>query len=324
MIGKILKIIGITLLAIIIVIVLLVFAAGRVAAYRNAHYFENAKPAGAIERKYTAMGPHSVSYVEYEADDADGVGKYEIWYPSDAADSDRTYPLVVMANGTGVKASAYAEVFRHLASWGFVVAGNEDEWSWYGGSSSETLAFALRQNDDASSVLHGLIDTENIGIAGHSQGGVGAINAVTSQDNGSGYRAMWTASATHAELAEGLGWPYDVSRVGIPYMMVAGTGAADGGDRDQGGDTAGIAPLSSLEENYDAIPDGVPKVMARERGRDHGDMLRYADGYMTAWFSYWLKGDAEAGQAFFGTDAELATNPNWQDVRICAGNQDVS
>ena len=135
---------------------------------------------------------------------------------------------------------------------------------------------------------------------------------------------MWTASATHAELAEGLGWPYDVSRVGIPYMMVAGTGAADGGDRDQGGDTAGIAPLSSLEENYDAIPDGVPKVMARERGRDHGDMLRYADGYMTAWFSYWLKGDAGAGQAFSGTDAELATNPNWQDVRICAGNQDVS
>lgn len=111
-----------------------------------------------------------------------------------------------MANGTGVKASAYAEVFRHLASWGFVVAGNEDEWSWDGGSSSETLAFALRQNADASSVLHGLIDTENIGIAGHSQGGVGAINAVTSQDNGGRYRAMWTASATHAELAEGLGW----------------------------------------------------------------------------------------------------------------------
>ena len=75
MVGKVLKIIGITLLVAIILIVLLVFAASKVAAYRNAHYFENATPAGEIERRYTAMGPHSVSYVEYEADDAGGIGK---------------------------------------------------------------------------------------------------------------------------------------------------------------------------------------------------------------------------------------------------------
>lgn len=31
-----------------------------------------------------------------------------------------------MVNGTGVYASKYPAVFEHLASWGFIVVGNED------------------------------------------------------------------------------------------------------------------------------------------------------------------------------------------------------
>ena len=45
-------------------------------------------------------------------------------------------------------------------------------------------------------------------------------------------------------------------------------------------------------------------------------MLRYADGYMTAWFMYYLRGDTEAGQAFFGENAEILFNENWQDIKI--------
>ena len=37
-----------------------------------------------------------------------------------------TYPLVVMVNGTGVAASKYKPIFEHLASWSFIVIGNED------------------------------------------------------------------------------------------------------------------------------------------------------------------------------------------------------
>ena len=45
-------------------------------------------------------------------------------------------------------------------------------------------------------------------------------------------------------------------------------------------------------------------------------MLRSADGYMTAWFMYYLKGDTEAGKAFFGENAEILSNENWQDIKI--------
>ena len=64
------------------------------------------------------------------------------------------------------------------------------------------------------------------------------------------------------------------------------------------------------------MDDSTPKVIARLTGKDHGDIPHSADGYMTAWFMYWLQGDEEAGQAFFGENAEIKTNENWQDVKI--------
>ncbi|MGN0571275.1 MAG: hypothetical protein ACI4K9_03750, partial [Candidatus Fimenecus sp.] len=251
-------------------------------------YYQKVKTDKPLEKKYTDKGSYAVSYTEYTAEDQ-SVGKYEIWYPTELLTANRTYPLVVMANGTGVKASSYKAIFEHLASWGFVVIGNEDENSWSGASSAKSLDFMLQNNRDKGSLFYQKIDTKNIGVAGHSQGGVGAINAVTAQTNGSYYKAMYTASTTHLVLAQALSWQYDVSKIKIPYFMTAGTLQADAGN----GKDAGIAPLWSLQENYQAIAGNVPKVLARRVNTDHGDMLPYADGYMTAWLSCWLKGDAE-------------------------------
>lgn len=103
-----------------------------------------------------------------EEADGEDFKKYEVWYPSEMTDSGKQYPLVIMVNGTGVKASAYKEVFRHLASWGFIVAGNEDAASGNGASSAKTLDFMLQENEKEDSPFYQHIDMENIGIAGHS------------------------------------------------------------------------------------------------------------------------------------------------------------
>lgn len=276
-------------------------------------YYEKVKTDLPLEQKYTAKGEYEVSSVTFKSDNKK-IEAFKVWYPAELEHTDHTYPLVVMANGTGVKASKYEAVFDHLASWGFIVIGNEDESSWDGASSAESLDWMLGQNGDSTSVFYGKIDPDHIGVAGHSQGGVGAINAVTAQDNGGYYKTIYTASTPHLVLAEALEWPYDVSKINIPYFMVAGTLKADAGDGVEGSSNVGIAPLFSLQDNYAAISDGVEKVMARRVGADHGDMLVYADGYMTAWMMYQLKGDADAAKVFVGEDAEILANTNWQDV----------
>lgn len=223
---KVLKIILIIAVAAILLIVGGFSALLAIAHHQNKNYWKYAKPAGEIEKKYTAMGELEVSYKEFEAK-TDTYGKYEIWYPTKMKDSDTKYPLVIMANGTGVRASKYQEVFKHLASWGFIVVGNEDDSSLSGASSAETLDFILAQNNNTNSEFYSKIDVDNIGIAGHSQGGLGAVNAVTNQENGNRYKAMWIASATSPYWGQdgvfGAAWRVDMSMIG---MVKAGKGSS--------------------------------------------------------------------------------------------------
>ena len=282
-------------------------------------YYVQTVTGGSLEEKYTAMGDYEVAYAEYPAADLLSVGRYEIWYPEAMAEQDRTWPVVMMCNGTGVAASRYTPIFEHLASWGFVVVGNEQQNSWSGADADDGIELLEDLNENPSTVFYHKLDLERVGAAGHSQGAIGAINAVTTQDNGFRYKALYTASTPSSLYAQTLNWAYDVSQIRIPYLMAAGTGLLDagGGGTDEVSQQAqelSISPLWSQEENYKNIPDATPKVRARRMGADHAEMLPWADGYMTAWFMYWLQGDAQAGEAFFGPDAELAHNPYWQDV----------
>lgn len=318
--GKAIKIIFIVILVIVLLAVGLLLAMCAIADYHNKHYYKYATPYGEIEKKYTPLGELKVSSLEEKSKD---YGKFEVWYPTDMKEGQK-YPLVIMANGTGIKASQYKEVFEHLASWGFVVAGNEDDNSRSGASSSATLDFVLKLNGDKKSKLYSKIDVDNIGIAGHSQGGVGAINAVTEQENGIKYKAIWAASATsryHADVLnkDADGWTCNPAKINIPVMMVAGTGMMDAGNMDRyvsslkDGEAQGICPQWWLDECFAAIP-AQTKLVARLKDKDHGDMLRYADGYMTAWFVYHLQGDNSA-DFFGGSNAEILTNTNWQNAK---------
>ena len=97
--------------------------------------------------------------------------------------------------------------------------------------------------------------------------------------------------------------------------MVAGTGTSDdAGVEDPTKEFGGVAPLSSLVEDYNAVDSALPRVRARAVGAEHEDMLARSDGYMTAWLLWQLCDDGDAAQAFVGADAEMACNPAWQDV----------
>lgn len=110
---------------------------------------------------------------------------------------------------------------------------------------------------------------------------------------------------------------HDVSEVTVPYFMAAGTGASDdAGVEDPEKEFGGVAPLSSLVENYDRMSDDVFKVRARVIGAEHEDVQVRTDGCMTAWMLFHLQGDEEAGRVFLGDDAELLGNGNWQDAKV--------
>ena len=145
------------------------------------------------------------------------------------------------------------------------------------------------------------MDTANIGLCGHSQGGVGVFNAVNEQPRGGLYRCAVSLSPTDRDLAVALNMPYDPAGASIPVLLLAA-------------DSSDVIELDGMQRIFDALPG--PKAMARRTGANHGQMLYTADGYVTAWLLWHLQGDEAAARAFTGAAPELASNPLYQDVRL--------
>lgn len=292
---------------------------------RADNYYKYTKIGGNLDAKYTAMGNDKVSYKEYETKD-DAVKKYAIWYPEKLESGDHKYPVVIFANGTGSKSNTYKSFLTHLASRGFISVGNDDENTRTGDSLNKTIEFLIAENENKDSMFYHKIDIENIGIGGHSQGGPAVFNMAGKQSHKEKIKAVYAVSPTssyHTNIFKN-GWEYDLSLVHVPVFMTAGTGAFDAGTANEKdiesdekkGIMQGIAPLWSLEENFNNLPKDIDKIYARKKGIDHGDSYLQTDGYMTAWFMHWLQDDDEAGKVFFGENAEILTNGNWQDIII--------
>lgn len=207
---------------------------------------------------------------------------------------------------------------------GSIAVGNDDKNTRSGDSLEETIKFLIEENDNKDSVFYQKIDLDHIGIAGHSQGGPAVFNMVNNQEHGYMVKALYAASATssyHTQIYDD-GWEYDISKINIPVFLSAGTGNWDAGSAtskeqvndDKNGIAQGICPLWSLEENYNLLPSLTDKVIARKTNTDHGDSYKQFDGYMTAWFMYYLQDNKEAGEAF-SINGELATNDLYQDVQ---------
>lgn len=316
---KVLKTVGIVFGVLILVLILLFVGLtikGKIdekKPFLADNYYEEFVTDSPLEEKYEQKGTYEVAYVEYESN-VESIQKIEIWYPKELEENEERYPMIMVTNASNVKASKMVPFFERVASWGFIVVGNEDPQTGTGETTSITLDYML--NLESDSLLYNRIDTENIGLVGHSQGGAGAINAATQYNNSGMYKVMFTGSAAYAQLAKNLGWEYDISKVTIPYFMTAGTGTTDDSGKDMETDFGGVAPLQSVIDNYNGISDEITKVRARVTGAEHEDMLVKTDSYMLAWLMYYLQDDQEAGKVFFGDNPEIKNNSNWQDIEM--------
>ena len=272
------------------------------------NYTKEVKTGGNIETKYLAIGKYKVKNTKSKATE---LTKYNyVYYPEELENSNKKYPVVVVLNGTGVLPKKYKALFEHLASWGFIVVGNDDPSTGFGKSSDETIDYIKKANNDKDSVLYGKIDLENIGITGHSQGGAGVFTSISIMEHKDEYKTAVALSPTHEESALAFGWNYDLTKINIPTLMIAGT---------QGDfETQMVLPIEKMIDMYKKIPSS--KVMMRRIGAEHGQMLYSADGYVTAWFMWQLQGDEEASKAFNGENQEIMQNELYQDQEIDLNN----
>lgn len=262
-------------------------------------YYKDSGAKGTLEKKYSPYGAHEVKVIENKQAGMTEVGAYKIWYPADLT---QKTPAVVYLNGSNCTYSTIEPVFKHLASWGFIVIGNNQTQAISGVSALESVQILKQLNADAESPLYQKVDEQKIGLFGGSQGAAGSINAALSDSE---YNVFASVAAVSAPTSGILG-TYDLTGMEKPFFFLAGTGVTD---------STIISPLTTLQDSFNKCVGFT--VMARRKDADHEDMTTMADGYLTAWFLYTLKGDPEAAGVFVGAEAELTKNTeNWQDVQI--------
>lgn len=255
---------------------------------------------GSIEQRYAQQGSYQVKVEEVKS--TLGEALFRIYYPT--FQGDESYPIISWGNGTGATPDRYDGLLTHLASWGFIVIDSYSQTTGTGQEIVEAIDYLSNENQLASSLFYQKIQTENIGVAGHSQGSTGVINAHANYKSGSLIKTVVSIALPdlkHCDPED----VYDTARITVPFLIMGGT-------RD-----FLISPVSTNKLALHSTNASTPVMMGMAKGAAHTAIEGNGGnhrGYLTAWMRYRLLDDQEAMKAFHGDSSEMMHNTNWVDV----------
>ncbi len=230
--------------------------------------------------------------------------RFNVYRPSNLANSGYCHPILVWANGHGdnpeqkppeciVDSGAnrwcgtYPVLNNQLASHGFVVVASLSTTTSKGDPLPTIvgLNWLLEQAEAPASPYYHRLDTARIGALGHSEGGLSTSKAAADP------RISTIATVSGAAAPAGLRGP---------ALFICG-----------GQDT--VVSCDSVATSYEAVA-GQPAMLMNNESADHGSWL-YQNGTkgpdifaLTAWFRVQLMGDTANRSYFYGPSCKLCTD----------------
>ena len=215
-----------------------------------------------------------------------------VWRP--ATVSAKT-PVIVWGNGRGQAPEKYETILSDLASWGFVVAAANTPNAGTGVETLACLDYLTAENAKAGDAMMGKLDLTKVGVAGHSMGGGGALNAARDP-------RIKATVAVLPYITVPTFAPDAISGQHAPLLIFSGTA-----------DT--IAPP---EKHQQPVFDGVkvPVLWATLNGATHMDPTTAKASefapVMVTFFRAQLMGDKAAAAWFVGTNCLLCMDGDWK------------
>lgn len=237
----------------------------------------------------------TVSAVSYTGSFGSGVicedsfsGKQILFYPESIKESSEKLPVIVWSNGTMCTPGMYYGLLEDLAAAGYIVVANKDLMSADGVSQRASIDYIISQNSKSTSVFYNKVDTENIGAAGHSQGGRSSVNAAAADS-----RIDCVLSLA------GSNYTYEAAALSTPVFFVTGTLDL-------------IVPSAQwVKPAYNKCTG--PAVYASLKGAVHTTCCTSPDSYTeyaVSWFDAYLKNDSSA-KAKFVSGGKLSKDKKW-------------
>jgi hypothetical protein len=235
---------------------------------------------------------------------ADGTG-CAVYHPTVMGQGGLKHPVIVWGNGTGSPSECsgdahvfgeYDYLFDQWASQGFIIAVANTASTGSGTDMLDCLDWVEAQNSVAGSIYEGVIDVDNYGASGHSQGGASAINV--------GEDPRIRATVPFMPYTVNGGFSYDDTAPTKQHgPMFLGSGGMD----------TIATPSTNQQPIFDAST--VPTFWGTLLSADH---VTFAGGSQTdwlapstAWFRLFLMCDQSAQPMFYGTDCTLCSDSKW-------------
>ncbi|GEM_PF-640894 len=213
--------------------------------------------------------------------------------PSDEPARRQQHPLVIWGNGTYTSPASYRNLLQHWASHGMIVVAAMTPNAGRGVEMRDCLNYMLDQQDNTDSPFYQRVNADRIGVAGHSQGGGGAI--MLGRDS-----RINTVVAIQPYVLGERHNPQAASNQTGPLLLLSGqedfTASADTNQR----------PV------FDSA--NVPVFWANLRGATHLAPMSTGGSYrgpMTGWLRWKLLDDTGAARLFVGADCVLCQDERW-------------
>lgn len=248
-----------------------------------------ALPASAATSDRQILKSAVVSGVSYQTDmDCLNFGQI-VFYPDEMLSTDNTYPIISWANGTVCPTVTYYRMCSKLAAHGYIVVASTELMSGDGTDQIASVDYMIGKNADPDSIFYNHVDTENIGVCGHSQGGRSCVCAAKADD-----RIDCVVSIAGSSLSS------EYKNLETPAFYITGTA-----------DLVVWSPLW-VKPAYNAAQG--PAVYAAVKMGIHTTVWFASDimeGYAASWFDAFLKGDTDKLSTVFASGGELANDSHW-------------
>ena len=218
-----------------------------------------------------------------------------VFYPSDIKENRTTYPIIAWANGTGFSYDIYESLIIAIAKGGYVVIANTETMAADGTAQLKSMNFLIQQSQNSSSIFYNKLNTNKIGLAGHSQGGRSTVNAAATDS-----RVACAISFAGSNFVE------EAEKLRAPTLFFGGSADMI------------VSAKQWIVPAYENCKG--PAVYACLKNAGHTRCCTNPEDYSEyaiSWFNIWLKNDSKA-KAIFQSGGQLSKDAKWQDFK-CKG-----
>lgn len=221
--------------------------------------------------------------------------KIKMFYPDDIAT--RNYPIILFSNPLGVPYKRYEAVFRHLASYGYIVVGNDDM-----DTDEYTLVHVIDELNKLNvndPVFKNRLNLNEIGLAGFFQGTLPTKRVFNELPYSITVKTVYLLCLKKYVLEEKV--LLDLFNNMTQSLFI--TGPEKGGSEYKN---------IMVKLNKRLTND---RVFALRKDVAEGDIVIYTDAYMTAWFEYTMKRNETLRDVFEKNKGEIYNNPQWTVIQ---------